>query len=94
MLLCVWAVLSCSCIWLFCVSFALFKMLFGFGNVLLGRLDTFVALLVKLVGGFISDCFRTNRKAVRRIFLRGAFRRIYAMLGLFLGSYISTSSNT
>ena len=88
MLLSVWAVLSCSYIWLLCISFALLKMLLCLGNVLPGRLNTFTALLVKLVGGFISDCFRAARKAVSRIFLRGAFRRIYAMLGLFLGSHI------
>ena len=88
MLLSVWTVLSCSRFWLFRTDFTLFKMLFCLGNVLPGRLDAFTALLVKLVGGFISDCFRTARKAVSRIFLRGAFRRIYAMLSLFLGSYI------
>lgn len=53
-----------ACTVLFCISFTLFKMLLCLGNVLPGRLNTFAALLVNLVDGFISDCFRTAQSVL------------------------------
>ena len=83
---------------LFCRLFGRFRFGWGLflllnivpclGDIFLGGFQTFTPLLVKLVDSFIGYSFGSTCHAVSGIFIRVAFRRIYAMLRLVLGTHI------